>query len=235
MASTNKTTNYNLSQYIGSDKPTYLGDYNSDMLKIDNAMHQNALDIATADEKATLAGTNANTALTNAETAQTTADTANTTANSALSKATANESDIAQIKSKTEIMGGLTGDTTITTSTSYQEIKIVPNSEIKFGNRISLSNGDFIIGNGVNHVKISVNLNIHSSVQDVFGITVYKNNTKIIDLFGYKYSSSYAFYTLSNYIFEVSENDVINAKLYVDRNGTNVTIKKDTFITLEEI
>ena len=28
MSSTNKTTNYNLSQYIGSDKPTYLGDYN---------------------------------------------------------------------------------------------------------------------------------------------------------------------------------------------------------------
>ena len=61
MASTNKTTNYELSQYLGSDKPTYLGDYNSDMLKIDAGMHQNALNIATADEKATLAGTNART------------------------------------------------------------------------------------------------------------------------------------------------------------------------------
>lgn len=39
MSSTNKTTNYSLSQYIGTDKPTYLGDYNSDMLKIDNAIH----------------------------------------------------------------------------------------------------------------------------------------------------------------------------------------------------
>lgn len=66
MASTNKTTNFELSQYLGSDKPTYLGDYNSDMLKIDAGMHQNALNIATADEKATLAGTNASTALTNA-------------------------------------------------------------------------------------------------------------------------------------------------------------------------
>lgn len=37
MASTNKTTNLELSQYIGTDKPTYLGDYNSDMLKIDTA------------------------------------------------------------------------------------------------------------------------------------------------------------------------------------------------------
>lgn len=39
MASTNKTTNYELSQYVGTDKPTYLGDYNSDMLKIDTAIH----------------------------------------------------------------------------------------------------------------------------------------------------------------------------------------------------
>lgn len=34
-SSTNKTTYYDLSQYTGSDKPTYLGDYNSDMQKID--------------------------------------------------------------------------------------------------------------------------------------------------------------------------------------------------------
>ena len=39
MASTNKTTNYELSQYVGTDKPTYLGDYNGDMLKIDTAIH----------------------------------------------------------------------------------------------------------------------------------------------------------------------------------------------------
>nr|DAW95339.1 MAG TPA: major outer membrane lipoprotein [Caudoviricetes sp.] len=39
MSSTNKTTYYDLSQYIGTDKPTYLGDYNSDMSKIDGAIH----------------------------------------------------------------------------------------------------------------------------------------------------------------------------------------------------
>lgn len=42
MASTNQTTNYKLSQYIGTDKPTYLGDYNGDMLKIDTQMKKNA-------------------------------------------------------------------------------------------------------------------------------------------------------------------------------------------------
>lgn len=39
MSSTNKTNYYELSQYIGTDKPTYLGDYNSDMSKIDDAIH----------------------------------------------------------------------------------------------------------------------------------------------------------------------------------------------------
>lgn len=37
----NSTTNYHLSQYIGTDKPTYLGDYNSDMSKIDTAIKSN--------------------------------------------------------------------------------------------------------------------------------------------------------------------------------------------------
>lgn len=48
MSSTNKTTNYKLSQYIGTDKPTYLGDYNGDMLKIDNQMKANADSAASA-------------------------------------------------------------------------------------------------------------------------------------------------------------------------------------------
>lgn len=42
MSSTNRTTNYKLSQYVGTDKPTYLGDYNGDMLKIDTQLKANA-------------------------------------------------------------------------------------------------------------------------------------------------------------------------------------------------
>lgn len=41
MSSTNKTPNYDLSQFVGTDKPTYLGDYNGDMLKIDAQMKAN--------------------------------------------------------------------------------------------------------------------------------------------------------------------------------------------------
>lgn len=39
MASTNQTTHYELSQYIGTDKPTYLVDYNQDMSKIDAGIY----------------------------------------------------------------------------------------------------------------------------------------------------------------------------------------------------
>lgn len=41
MASTNKTTNYELSQFLGSDKPAWLADYNADMSKIDTQMKAN--------------------------------------------------------------------------------------------------------------------------------------------------------------------------------------------------
>lgn len=48
MTATNKTTNYELSQFVGTDRPTWLGDYNSDMSKIDTQLKQNADDIASA-------------------------------------------------------------------------------------------------------------------------------------------------------------------------------------------
>jgi len=50
-ASTNKTTHYELSQYTGSDKPTYLVDYNQDMSKIDTGIYE-------ADAKAVVNATN---------------------------------------------------------------------------------------------------------------------------------------------------------------------------------
>ena len=42
MTATNHTENYNLSQFVGTDRPTWLGDYNGDMAKIDDQMKANA-------------------------------------------------------------------------------------------------------------------------------------------------------------------------------------------------
>lgn len=76
MASTNKTEFYDLSQYVASDKPTYLTDYNNDMDIIDGAIHS-------VDVKAGVAETKADSADTKADNAQTTATEALNSAGSA--------------------------------------------------------------------------------------------------------------------------------------------------------
>lgn len=58
MSSTNKTTNYDLSQFVGSDKPAWLADYNQDMSKIDTQMKANADGVTAANGKADTNTTN---------------------------------------------------------------------------------------------------------------------------------------------------------------------------------
>lgn len=48
MSSTNKTANYNLPQFIGTDKPSWLGDINQAMSIIDSQMKTNADNITSA-------------------------------------------------------------------------------------------------------------------------------------------------------------------------------------------
>lgn len=86
MSSTKKTTNYNLSQYIGTDKPTYLGDYNSDMLKIDTQLKANA---DSASNAASAAGA-----------AQAVAADASKKVQNLNDSVTANSADIAGLKTK---------------------------------------------------------------------------------------------------------------------------------------
>lgn len=93
MSSSNKTANYQLSQFLGADKPSWLTDVNADMTKIDTQMkanntlaQQGVTDSASADAKASQAQADATQALTNAETAQNTANSANTKGQSALDK-----------------------------------------------------------------------------------------------------------------------------------------------------
>ena len=52
MASTNKTTHYELSQFLGTDKPAWLSDYNSDMQKIDTGINSAQTTATGADGKA---------------------------------------------------------------------------------------------------------------------------------------------------------------------------------------
>ena len=117
--STNKTTNYNLPQFIGTDKPTWLGDINEAMTDIDAAIHENATNISTmASDVASASATaskasqdvtgltstvntlsnNVTTATDTANNAQSTATSALNTANAANGKADTNASDITAIQ-----------------------------------------------------------------------------------------------------------------------------------------
>lgn len=70
MASVNKTPHYNLSQFGDSpdDKPSWRGDYTSDMSKIDSQMYRNETDATTAMSTANAAKNTADNALTLAKT-----------------------------------------------------------------------------------------------------------------------------------------------------------------------
>lgn len=75
MSSTNKTSHYNLPQFVGSDIPTWLGDFNSAMSAIDSGINA--------------AATSASGAATTAAQASTDAAAAQASANSAINSAAA--------------------------------------------------------------------------------------------------------------------------------------------------
>lgn len=148
MSSTNKTTNYELSQFIGSDKPAWLQDYNTDMSKIDAQMKANADGVTSASGTASAASTALGdiTSLTTtdkssavaainevkstADTAANTAQAAATTANSANSKADTALADIA--KFDLSVTGSCTVTQTIggaTTTISDQRMSFAKNSD----------------------------------------------------------------------------------------------------------
>lgn len=133
MSYTNHTTNLELPQYVGTDKPTYLGDFNTAMSIIDNgyaankALAEGAVTTATAASNtatqaasdASSAASTANAAATAAAQADTKADTAlnsaasaNTKADTAISNAAANALKIGDLSTlnttdKTDVVGAI--------------------------------------------------------------------------------------------------------------------------------
>lgn len=88
MASTNKTANYELSQFIGSDKPDFLTDYNGDMLNVDNTLASVNAKADAAEESALAATVSANSAQETASRALANVKGAYTLAQSAIDTAT---------------------------------------------------------------------------------------------------------------------------------------------------
>lgn len=114
MGHTNSTANLSLPQFIGTDKPTWLGDVNGAFGAIDTAVGTINADILAVDAKAdnavadaSSAVTVANNANTTAGTASTTATTANNIANNALTVANNADGHTNQLEQKIGLLADL--------------------------------------------------------------------------------------------------------------------------------
>lgn len=96
MSSTNKTTNYELTQFLATDVPSWLVDYNGDMSKIDTGMHANAVAAAAAQSAAETAGGKADAAVADVAAIDAIIETPNT---GVLARISSAENDIDTIQS----------------------------------------------------------------------------------------------------------------------------------------
>lgn len=129
MTSLNKTPHYNLSQFGDKpdDKPSWRGDYTTDMSRIDAQMYRNATDITTA----TAAANNANTAAGQAKTA----------ADGALSLARANKADIDELN-------GYFGELGVTSTVTAQNLLTTINGKADSGALASKVNAGSVYTKG---------------------------------------------------------------------------------------
>ena len=125
-SSTNATTHYELSQYIGTDKPTYLVDYNQDMSKIDTAIYS-------ADSTATQASNNIGT-ISNLNTTTKTdlvsaINEVNTQVGTNTSNISTNTSNISTLGNNQGVMANLTTTEKSTLVGAINEVKSVNDTQ----------------------------------------------------------------------------------------------------------
>lgn len=186
-ASTNKTANYELPQFVGTDKPSWLGDFNEAMSDIDAGMHENASDIAematdvaTASATASQASSDVSTltstvnslsgdvtsATSTANNAQSTATSALNTANTANGKADTNASAITSLQS--DVADTLVYTDETQTSAGYTVQLKDRNANAKFPNSaVASSSGLLKLADGtlIEYGKESVGVS-HNTTQD---------------------------------------------------------------------
>lgn len=163
MAYTNKTVNYELPQYVADDKPTYLGDFNSAMSKIDEVMKTNADSVADANGQAS-------NAVSQAQQASTTATSALNEVNTVKSQITTiNEKDSQQdtsISANSEAITTLQGRVS-TNETDIQDLQDYFNlTNIKtYSSQITTNLGQIDTAN----TSITVALNKDGSFGKIYG------------------------------------------------------------------
>lgn len=134
-----------------------------------------------------------------------------------------------------------TDNTTITSSKDYDAV-LVPLGEqyLKFGDKLSLSNGKIVIGSGVNYIRISAQVMmsyIPSSLR-VMGLAVYITNSQVYTNYGFRTSSDFLTYNAPGMIFPAKAGDTVSIHVYIEPSGTTVKLRKysqSTFLQVEVI
>lgn len=134
-----------------------------------------------------------------------------------------------------------TDNTTITSSKDYDAV-LVPLGEqyLKFGDKLSLSNGKIVIGSGVKYIRISAQVMmsyIPSSLR-VMGLAVYITNSQVYTNYGIRTSSDFLTYNAPGMIFPAKAGDTVSIHVYIEPSGTSVKLRKysqSTFLQVEVI
>lgn len=134
-----------------------------------------------------------------------------------------------------------TDNTTITSSKDYDAV-LVPLGEqyLKFGDKLSLSNGKIVIGSGVNYIRISAQVMmsyIPSSLR-VMGLAVYITKSQVYTNYGIRTSSDFLTYNAPGMIFPAKAGDTVSIHVYIEPSGTSVKLRKysqSTFLQVEVI
>lgn len=134
-----------------------------------------------------------------------------------------------------------TDNTTITSSQDYDAV-LVPLGEqyLKFGDKLSLSNGKIVIGSGVNYIRISAQVMmsyIPSSLR-IMGLAVYITNSQVYTNYGIRTSSDFLTYNAPGMIFPAKAGDTVSIHVYIEPSGTTVklrTYSQSTFLQVEVI
>lgn len=134
-----------------------------------------------------------------------------------------------------------TDNTTITSAQDYDSV-LVPLGEqyLKFGNKLSLSNGKIVIGSGVNYIRISAQVMmsyIPSSLR-LMGLAVYITNSQVYTNYGIRTSSDFLTYNAPGMIFPAKAGDTVSIHVYIEPSGTSVKLRKysqSTFLQVEVI
>ncbi len=145
-----------------------------------------------------------------------------------------------QDKQKHILKAILTTDNTVLTSSEAWASILIPMSQnIKLGSLLSFSNGQIVVGSGVHHVKISSKCIISSTSQaTLLGLRTFINSSEVSSNYINSTVGEWDTLSISESVFNAQEGDTISAKVYVDKSGTKVQLRKysgSTFLQVEVV